>query len=424
MGRWRALGKKAGLASFVLLSSFHATTWTQQAIDERRARNDPVRVQFQQEFGFPLQGAREEIDVPKRIADFANALHYTNAENISVLKVLPQEYTRRPWYRQAEEMNGRIASLFGKKSVRFDNSGRYIENIPLLPRHQMELEGQNPGSVIIHEIAHAKINAATHRVPSFAEEWLKASGVKKEVYHPFAVQALIYLNFIDVPSDLEERESYNKLGFSSKSSVTHWKEDAADLVADGERAMLLFHDQNNDYSTRYLDWLSNSPAVRNQVKVLEKYGVVPPEFTEGLRLQREYRAMHEVPTVSQAKTFLRKSEEFLQKHPGTKYEIQVRYARARAYWHLAKLSPTPWPNQEAAIDELITGLQGAHKELRNYRNSLQLLKTYAFTIGDKKLESVCAGAIEEHTRRHEANDVTLSRTGVQDYLASHDARFQ
>jgi hypothetical protein len=424
IGRWT--GKWIGLPGLVLATAFHAETWIKQGIIEHAEKDARVRKQFKEEFGFPLQGMPEQVEVPGRVAELSNALAFMDAKNISAIKIISSSYFDKPWYRQAEQVSNSISALFGNERITYASSGRYIEQLPLLPHNQLELEGQNPVDVVIHEIGHAKINQAMKDDPSFKDRWMDASGVKTSFYQPIGMQARFYLSFVDVPENPKEQEAYNKVGFTSKASTMHWKEDAADLVANGERAMLLFVDAKNVYGTQFIGWLDANRDVAAQVKVLEDAAALPPEFSEGIALEREYREA--LKNGTEAADFLKKSGSFLKEHPKTKYALPVRNARARIYWELGKVAArsqqSPWPNQQAAISELMQGLRSEKKDVMNYRGALALLRDYAFTIGDRKLNAACIGALEEHVKRYNANDVRLARTGVQDYLASHDVRFR
>jgi hypothetical protein len=99
------------------------------------------------------------------------------------------------------------------------------------------------------------------------------------------------------------------------------------------------------------------------------------------------------------------------------------------YWDLAQDAQrrrlSPWPNQQAALNEWLAGTKSELKDRPAYRTTLGIIQTYyAETVGDRELEALCKEALALYDSRYENNDVRLSRTGVQDYLAQRDQRFR
>lgn len=442
-------------ATALVVAAFHAGTWVgRDAYDFAAQRQSQLRQEFKQEFGFPLRGHPDDLEkVPGLAADIAANLHYEDVP-VSAVHVVSPHYVRKPVHRQYASLAQLIRSMREYVESRAESStqvetevqaemsdapsessisepaphvfasrdrasyGGYVSRVGSLEVNRLEIGGEYPQDALLHELKHAATSRVTAHNPGFRDEWMAAGADKSAFYQPLGIQLALYSTIVRAPQTPEVLEKLQRAGFPGSHASLNWYEDVAEMTTWGELALRQLPDISNPYGGLYVDWLIDCPSeeVTRQVKLAEREGLLPKEFTEGIGLVKQYRNMKYEGTSQ----FLKSSQSFIEQYPSSKYSIQVHYARGKALWEQAKIAErkgeSPWPYQRAAMDEWTRGLMSEKKELVTYRLTLKALQDYAVTIGDGRR----AGALEEavllHETRHAENDLRLAVRGVNDYL--------
>jgi hypothetical protein len=452
MGYVKRAAKRIGTLAGAVLA-FHLGTQAvlvgYDAYQERYPSS--VREEFREEFGFPLEGYEEDIEyVPGRVAEIAAHLHSEDMP-LEAFSIIPDDYLRMPLNRQFWTVTRDGAELFRdmiaarepaeetpqgpvivtpnrlEKAVPSDpsiankdadcgttkpyhlpNTASFGQYIPLLNR--VAIGGRQAQGATLHELKHAKMFAILDAHPEFEEEWKLASEQKTVQYHSLPVQLSLYAGLLESGSTPEEILDAQRIGFGDPYWM-NFLEDVASLCARGEEAIMHFSDRKDERGSMYIDWLSTRPDIIQQVVVAQRYDLLPPEFSETVRLMKEYR-----DAWTGQSPFLAHSAAFLKKYPKSKYAIEIHYARGKILWEAARRSDRPWPYQRAAMQEWNAGLQADHKELKNYQLTLQAMKNYAVTIKDASRANTYARALALYRQRYAENDVRLAKDGVNAYL--------
>ncbi|QQR92245.1 MAG: hypothetical protein IPJ89_03745 [Candidatus Iainarchaeum archaeon] len=268
--------------------------------------------------------------------------------------------------------------------------------------------------LIHHEIKHIKAYAIAEKHPEFESEWKKISTDEKgnSIYLSTAENAKYWLKLInsdEVRAKLEQTECL-RLGFITPYARTHLREDIAELGEATEEPSRwpFFHGVLNG-ETSY-------PRIAAKIRLAQRYGLIPPEFSEMVRLDdysrsltRAYHGSNE-PKYSYS-DFMRDSQRFLQRYPMTVYEEKIRSERA---WFMAQNTTTE-SGLQAALREYEKVLRCRSKST-TYVSTLKEMGEIYTRLDDFATTRLFRQAEEEYWRRFSAGDPRLAVRGVNDFL--------
>jgi hypothetical protein len=360
------------------------------------------RTAFEKEFGFPIKGWKDEIEGDsKTISSIASVMHKEQFEQpfyIKNLRIKSPNYLEKSIFQQ-------IAYITLK------GYNCYTPNMWFMPHgDSILLEKGAPSTIIHHEIKHDKSIAAMKDNPEFARAWKELADDKNgnSLYLNPMQQICNRLRGLETIVDLPE--NYEELGFVSDYAATNIYEDMAELCELTESCPQAF-----------VDWFHNpekqNPIIKAKVRLAavhgKPYGLIPEGFEEYITLCHLHHQSFADKT--KANQFLIRSKKFLDNQSRTVYECELRFRMGTTLGAL--------DYKEPAILQLKKALKADFKDISYYPDSLRELRTAYTLSGDLEKADILKKAIKEYHYRYDRGDVTLPRTGINDYLKEHGFDF-
>lgn len=344
-----------------------------------------IRKEFQEEFGFPLRGWKEDIEEEpsglSRLAAIVNREKIVRPFELASMRIRSESYFKKSFPEQMKH-------LFSELEIGF----YWFDNIALD-------SCCCSNSLIHHEIKHAKVDELIKEHPDFRQRWAELAKDEKR-------------NSLYVGSDwrgLDYKES-KKLGFVSNYSRKNADEDIAMLCEAAET-----------YPRHFEDWLygkRRNLKIVERVKLAQEVKLIPPEFSEYVLLQRKRRESYKyslfVKDHQKAEEFLEESGRFLEEYPETTYQSELRRARGEVFEDMSPLmiEDDLWK----AVTEYELALISPYKDIAAYPKALERLADCYESLRNAKKSSIYKEAEDEYWRRFNEGSVRLTMDGVNDFL--------
>jgi hypothetical protein len=397
---WNKWSKRLITGTLILHGATQLNYWRNDLMHQLNP--SPQRAAFEEEFGFPIKGWRDEIEGDgKGMSRLAEVIHAEQVEHpfyVKSFRITSDHYLERSIPQQFEtifltEFNGWC-----------DYSEWYWPW-----GDTISLDSGKPRTVTCHEISHDKSFAAMEAYPEFKEKWeaLATDEEGNSLYLGILRGSLDSVKCLEKLVDAPD--NYWELGFVSKYSMKNVYEDMAELC---ERAKT---DPDSFIRWFYLPEHRNDKIVaktRLAAEYGKEFGLLPDGFEDYLQIRKLEQDAVDIRNISDylcMQEFLDESEEFLQAHPRSCYECELRRRRGWAFIRLREF--------DRSREEYELALTADHKQYESYTRSLFGLAAYHKHIQkDKDTAKIYREAAREHSWRLENGDVTLPRTGVNDYL--------
>ncbi len=407
----KKIAKTAIKRSLQAVLVFHLGTQayhTSNDLDHRFCPS-PERAAFREEFGFPLDGFKEDIEDNKgALPRLALVLHYERSERalgINSIEVFPENYLKKPLIEQMFHLAGG------------DDKNHYR---PIINDIAMGKYALHSFYAVHHEIKHAKTFSVLEEYPEFKEKWeaLARDETGNSLYQGrfkefFSGNSLLG-RILQMESFSEEENS--KQGFISNYSRTDFYEDVAELCEEAESmepnqlSRLLYEEQNQ--------------KIISKIELAQEYGLISPEFSEFawtnyiyIQLDDEFPLLENTPpsedTIERYNYFLRESGDFLLDNPNSVYSIAVRNLRGKVYEHL---SPEFKNGTSKAVEEYKLGLASSVKDYYEYIAILERLSFLYASHGEKEKAELYLEANEKYHEGFKGNDISFALKGVNDFL--------
>jgi hypothetical protein len=375
------------------------------------------RQSFETRYGVELEGWKRDLEDDKRTI--------ANIANVFEKEMLQKPFKVNKIIMRSDKLHLRTLDDAASDYL-FPHAGYampVINNILIEPRSY---------DVLHHEIKHIKTYEMLKNHPEFRIEWEKlTTGPDGNSYYMgHSKEALSRFRFT---SDWINRKSADELlhlGFVSEYAATNFLEDVAET---GE-----FIEDGNTYRIQGIRQLIKNGVIDAKIKLLEKYELIPREFSEYARLDVMYsRTISgggpgswsiDLPKVFD---FMQESNDFLQKHKGSVYEEKIRLNRAFAmqraalswkpdklpkgdlqsmpeYWHYAV-------TLNDAIDEHLQVLETNYHEY-GYVSSMDQLRDLYYLTGQRDKFDVMVEAHFRYMERIQDGTIGLPSIGVNDFL--------
>lgn len=365
-----------------------------------------VRREFARLHGVELQGWRADIEAsPQMITIMGEVVRREKLQGhfgLSWLKVESDNYFKKHFLDQ-------MSAVFTRPHAGYaERTSRHISMSTDLNSYLR--------STLHHEIKHIKSYDVIRKRPEFEREWRKLAHVNGSDAYLTAYENV--KKWVPLAGEVDPKkldsDACLRLGFIRPYARTNFYEDVACLGEAVED-----HSERNRLADLVFGKKPN-PLIKAKLKLLEKYKLIPPEFTEYLRLHmigHEWAMRHaphgywEEPPSIPLDEYFAKTESFLRKHPKTQFESEIRANRA---WIMAQRSTTK-QSYEAAIQEYLRVLQ-CDPSQESYSNALSHLEELYHTVENPTLAKVMRDAYMEYYRRFDMGDPALSVVGVNDIL--------
>ena len=371
------------------------------------------RIEFRQEFGFPIRGYREDIENPElRLSNIIQVLNRERAErpfNLTSINVSSSNYLKRPaWHQFFDIVSTGFSAYFNP----------FTDSI-VLERTDCE--------TITHEIKHTKTFEIIKKHPELLEKWraLSCDSNGNSMYLSIVKGICLRFRCLEKLVDDENKSDREneRLGFISNYAKTNVYEDIGELCAEAsvESTRYQFRDLLDESSKEY------SPRIAAKIRLAEEYGLIPEDFSDFIRLGKEYSECWYhgghgggyIGDKDKAKKYLEASERFLRDNPETIYEIAIRSDRGYMLQRSLGYDDTIKKEKlELAIEEYKLGLNAGFKEPFKYLHILRNLAECYSQLRDQEKRALYNDAYEDFIARIRSGNVKLIVNGMNDYLTS------
>lgn len=350
--------------------------------------------------------------------EFAGDLSYLeNGERVSDLaEVLAIEYAQKPFTLESFRIESpnylkkylpdQLAWLIGQRSVGYCFDGTIsVVGTPTFPR-----------TVAHHEVKHQKYFEICKTNMSFNAEW-RCIAKRSDGTTPYRGFERFF-SYIPGLCELRPEVSLDQAiangCVTSYASLNLW-EDVAELC---EEAQL--------NPEKFIGWIytNRNDRIAKKVELAQKYGLIPKEFSHFIRVEKTYSRVKTARPVTSDLYFsqLAEIERFLDQHPHSVYEGEVRLQRANAMRALAAPKIKFGFTREEILCELETALTASPKTRNWYPFVLQALQSVhrkSSNTTDQVKYDLYQAARLEYNRRYASGDVLLPKRGVNDFLATN-----
>lgn len=389
--RFKKIARKIGIVALPI-ALFHAGTqiayWTNSFVNQETN----MRNEFNQEFGFPINGWQKDIEengaAMSHLAAIINKEMIERKFSINALNMMSDSYAKKNLMQQVDFMlAGNLAYYFSLSNTIGLNDDFAIPTA-------------------IHEIKHAKTYDIIKEDSSFLEKWgrLSENYLGDSMYNNLLDEIRLSVRpFNKVNMSIDQLAGQQMLGFVNKYADRNVYEDIANLCELAE-----------DKPETFISWIygnNKNEKIINKVKLAEEYKLLPEEFSEYVLLLKRYNALgYEENTCLKADitNFIVRSRAFLEKHKDTVYESRIRNMNGKLFESKGILSE--------AIFEYRRSLTSSYKGIPEYKDALVGLNDVYLIYGQNKKAKIYREALREFERRVQWGDVLLSKRGLRDYL--------
>ncbi|MEK6853496.1 MAG: hypothetical protein AABX64_02325 [Nanoarchaeota archaeon] len=389
--------RKYAWAAVKLVLALHAGTQVNYCVTG--SRDSPQRTAFEREFGFSVQGFKEDLeDENQNLSKIASAVHKEQLEkqfHLSAIRVSSEHYWRK-------SIPGQLEHIVIKGGEAYDGI-----NYPFAGR--IYLDDDFSIYTVNHEIKHAKTDWLMLHHPEFEKKWL-ASTLDAEGNSPYSGYSSKILPRIRLIGDYFEGRYFDsteneKLGFVSSYARICFYEDVAELSEMAEKpysvyafARLLYEDKNE--------------KIIHKVNLAQEYGLIPAEFSEYVAVQKAFNENKELADASDA--LLDLSGDFLARHPNSVYEIIIRGERGKI---LEKKE-----QRREAVEEYRLGLKAEYKDPNYYSDIISSISGCYEKMGDNEMAALYQKAKEIYEAGWKNNDLEIVLRGVDGFLEENGER--
>ena len=441
-------GKRLALAGML----FHGATQLNYFRNDiyNAVNPSPVRREFQEEYGFPIRGWKADIEEqPQDLKDIAETVcreRQTRDFKLNNIRVESANYLKRDIIEQA---------------ITIVATGQYSGWCYL---DRLGLKRKAGEGTVSHEIKHQKIYEVIRVHPEFLEKWdaLSRDEDGKSLYRGYIATYGEDIRFIGKLFRDNRGLDYEKLGFVSLYAMSNIGEDIAETC---ERAEINPHDLESVLfgikPNPHNDRIPRNEKIVAKIKLAEEYKLIPEGFMEFHELyttyQEAYASVENTSETKLAEEYLEKTKAFLNKHPNSVYECELRRKRGELLETktvaLACLSNHELDEKHKlrrnsiqatleeldkiqkeetslfrtrkhdcrtylgiAISEYERALSAGFKDRFDYLTVLTDLKRCYEMMGDDKTAELYDDAIIEYGNRYNNSDVKLASRGVNDFL--------
>ena len=395
-----------------------------------------IRREFKQQFGFSLRGWKADIEENNNfVSNVASAVRKEQLEkyfDLSCLRVESDNYFKKNLFSQIESLTSRpYAGFYMPEGV----------------GTKIGLNGFSHTSIVHHEVKHRK--ADKYCDAEFYKKWeeIAKDGKGNSVYMGrgrTGLSRIILIGELFAKSKFEK--DFEKQGFVSDYARTNVHEDIAETCTAAETSPERFVYWFYGFNPQFEKTPPNQRIIAKVRLAVEK-GLIPREFEDFVRLKDFERKASSYfysvslnPDRTWLDNYLVESSRFLERHPDSAYECQIRSTRA---WVLKNDGLTAACSESAennrrglkgtyervlakqmqpAIQEYGRALASSYKDGIYYLGALGGLEEVFKIIKSSDLEAV-QEASTLYYKRHREGDVMLSIRGVNDYLNSHGLSF-
>lgn len=292
------------------------------------------REDYQKKFGHPIYGLREDVEG-------TGYIDITEQEMKRANKVRPVSV--RAVHVVSPRKNGRIHEsydIFDKPGV----TGKYeADTIYAKANADSPYDFRN---TVQHELVHDQLEDVKMENPGYLPNWV---GIAAGIYgsdpylSPTEQETIEKGGLGALPAHRKDLESIRKRGFMTVYSQMDPDEDAVELCLEARMR-----------PEQFIGMLGNPEyqKIEEKVRLAQKARLIPEEFYEAVDALRYTIAvgLANISGDSQAQQVaaqgLRKAEDFLNRHPGSIYEANVRESLAGAYESMSMNSSTNYQPRE------------------------------------------------------------------------------
>lgn len=414
----RRLKKGAAVAAITYAAATQAAyTWNDV---KNYLHPSALRVAFKDEFGFPIKGFYGDIEAkPEDIMHMADVFYSemkAKPFNLRYVRVEPDSALRNDPLTQIIRL---ITAGYSGYAEPFTDT--------------VAVRASASRDVHRHEIKHAKTFEMLEQHSEFREEWKKLAVDKdgNSLYLNAAENVFYWLKGLNklVSKEKTQNSAENeKLGFVSDYARTNFYEDAAEVAEAAGDEMY--------FAGRFKAWLyaDPNPVIKAKVQLAEKYGMIPKEFSEYVRLAtQEDDIFPERFSFDHKKAgeFLKATEEFFGRHKNSLYEGNLRRVRAVIFRKFSQsYNMDEEENRKKESEEYYKVLSLPQKGGEYTLALLNLEERYKsmWTLSNQReyleLSEIYGHAHEEYYRRFKTGDISVLRTGVDDFLRANGIGIQ
>lgn len=393
--RMKRITKRLGYAIILFHILTQAGYWTNQVYHQQNP--SLLRRQFEQLYGVKLRGWKSSIEekgsLMSNFAEVLDAEYHIRPFRMGPLTMEANDYWKKDFVDQ-------MATIFTS-----GHSGYYVPHLSRININQGERR-----YTLIHEIKHHMTYDALQKNPEFREEWEKLSRDQKgnSYYMNFAEQTAS--RFRGTNLLVRRRPNFIERGFVSEYAQTNFFEDVAELCETMQDSANL--------REKY-EWLfgkTPNQRIRKKIELAIKYGLLPPEIVERIRLTvlsldaaNPYEA-----TQEKIDNYLSESALFLRQFPKSIYVGEMHANRGNFF--------STRNMKSEAEKEYFACLEARHKDITSYLSALNGLLEIYRDVPEKK--AIFDRAYnQEYWRRFRAGDPLLPKIGINDWLEQQGIRF-
>lgn len=390
---------------------FHLGTQANYTFNDiKNARNQSeIRRQFQEEFGFPINGFSEDIEEKKGndISTIAETIRREKLEsdfNLKGIRIESDNYLKRSLIEQ-------LVYIFSS-----GYSGWALDS-------RIGLKTGTNERLVQHEIKHIKTYQHP-RLDALLAEWdqLAKDETGRSLYK-YPGKGLVNMcksQFLEKTRGVDRfnreniAKSSSEQGFVSENAALNIYEDIAETCE--------FIESFGDGVEEYSNTKNKNKRISKKIKLAEKYNLLP-QLQEVHRIKRLYNAIFEdnvtcddsmIPNLSRFEAFMQESDKYLANNPNNLHECHIRSLRGNAL----KIKARNKQELNQAIEEFKKALNSGFKDHISYATSLRDLEECYQRLKDKESVDKIRKAIGLYWDKRNNGYVPLSRAGINDYLGS------
>jgi hypothetical protein len=409
LGRLKRWGRKIAFYTSPLWVPHAATQLSYTFNDIKHYLNpSPLRQEFKEEFGFPICGWEADVEEMEgsKISSIGEIIHREMQErpfDLASFRIESKIYCKR---NLIEQVVSHLSSGYEGWAI-FNRIG---------------LIGDFDKGTVYHEVKHEKSYEATRANPEILERW-RALAVDEEgnsLYDSVRNQVCKRIKFLDQLVDEENErvcsEENEKLGFVSDYARFNVWEDMAEFGRVAE-----------EHPDDFMPWLYGeepNQGIIKKTQLAEEIKLVPEGFSDYVKLKGVYYSFWgfqgTISDMEKSNEFMALSQEFLEQHPGTVYECELRNCRACVFMKTSTCDE----DFETAIAEYKRAVRARHKSFTPYFSSLMnMAECYSF-VGDAEKSKICRDAYYTGLKRWNSGDIRFAARGVNDLLKEEGILFR
>lgn len=393
--RARRITKRLGQAVILFHILTQAGYWTNQA--HHQLRPSILRQQFEQQYGVKLRGWKSSIEedgsLMSNYAEVFDAEYHIRPFKLGQLTVEAKEYWKKDLIDQFSFL------------LTSGHAGYYT---PYLGR--INVNHGERRYTLIHEIKHHMTYDVLKSNPKFKQEWEEISADEKgNSYYRNSIEQ-VASRFRGINFLVRQKPNYIERGFVSEYAQMNFYEDVAELCETMQDSA------NIREKNEWFFGKTPNRRIRQKVELAIRYGLLPPEIMERIRLtvlNLDAADPHEA-TREKVDTYLRESALFLKHFPNSIYSGEM-HANRGDFLKMKKI-------RNEAEREYFACLEAPHKDMMSYLSALNGLMELYWDVPEKR-KIFDQAYNQEYWRRFKLGDPLLPKIGINDWLEQQGIRF-